>query len=231
MVDLDQLLGLLASGPFAAAGESALRELAPLFVSRRYEKGALVFLEGDMEGRLFLVKSGCLRAFRNLPGGRILTVFTLVAGDFFGFLPLLDGGPYPVSVAAVAPAQVFALSRDDFVRAVTADPKLSLMLLAYTARRLRSSLDQVGRLGNHGAASRIARVFLDLLPLGAGQSGCTEVLLPCSQAELGRTLGVAAENVSRALARLSRDGAIKRTGRGRFRLCDVAALSRVAGTD
>jgi len=227
----DQLLHLLATSPFGGASESAARRLAPLFVARRYEKGAVVFLEGDQGGRFFLIGDGSLKAFRTLPGGRSITVFNLAAGDFFGFIPLLDNGPYPLSVSALAPSTVYVLSRENFVLGLRDNPELSLLLLGYMAHRLRGCFEQVGQLGCRGAVTRTAHALLSLLPADGARSGSAEVVLPFSQAELAHTLDVTAENLSRALARLCRERTIERIGRRRFLIRDVAALGRVAGAN
>lgn len=223
-----RLLEPLAKSPFGCAGPSVVEKLAPMFLMRRVRKGSVVFVEGDTDGRFFVLGEGRLKAYRNLPGGRSITVFNLEAGDFFGFIPLLDGGPFPVSVSAVTDAQLFVLSREDFQRAIVDLPELCPALLAYTARRLRGCLDQVGQLGHKGALARTAHALLSLLASGSKVSGSAEVLLPSSQTELARSVDVTPENLSRALARLSREQVIVRTGPRRFRILDAAALARLA---
>jgi CRP/FNR family transcriptional regulator len=226
----ERLLAPLAKSPFACAGPLVLERLAPLFVARRVAKGALVFVEGDTDGRFFVIGEGRLKAFRNLPGGRSITVFNLAGGDFFGFIPLLDGGPFPVSVSAVTPALLFVLSRDEFQRALAEVPELCPALLAYTAKRLRDCLDHVGQLGRKGAVPRAANALLSIVAAGSKCSGSADIVLPSTQAELARSADITPENLSRALTRLCRDGVIERTGTRAFRIPDIAELSRVAET-
>lgn len=226
----EKLLETLAKSPLGSAGPAVVQRLAPLFVSRHVKKGAMVFVEGDTDGHFFVLGEGLLKAFRNLPGGHSITVFNLEAGDFFGFIPLLDGGPYPVSVSAVEPSQLFVLSREDFQRTLGESPELSSSLLSYTARRLRNCLDHVGQLGRKGAVARTAHALLGLLATAGKCSGSAELLLPSSQIELARSLDVTAESLSRALAHLAKDGLIERTGPRKFRIPDIAQLARVAET-
>jgi CRP-like cAMP-binding protein len=218
---------LLARTPFA--GEATVRTLAPLFVGKDVPSGTLIFLEGGMEGAFAIVAAGRLRAFRQLAGGQELTVFWLLPGDWFGFLPLLDGGPFPVSVASTETSRLFVLRRDDFQRSMRDDPGICTHLLAYTAGRLRGCLDQLGMLGRPGALPRLAAVLSSLMP--PDQSGPVEIDLPISHAELARTIGVAPENLSRAMTRLARDGVVRRVARRRLTVVDPATLRRVAGGD
>jgi len=224
----ERLLEPLAKSPFGCAGPSIVEKLAPLFVMRTVEKGSIIFTEGELDARFFVIGEGRLKAFRNLPGGRSITVFNLTAGDFFGFIPLLDGGPFPVSVSAVVRSEIFVLSRVDFQLALVRHPELCPALLAYTARRLRQCLDQVGQLGRKSAVARVAHSLLGLLASGGKCSDGAELVLPSSQAEVARSIDVTPENLSRALTRLGRDKVIERTSSRTFRILDVDALARMA---
>jgi CRP-like cAMP-binding protein len=222
---------LLRATPFGELGEGALHTLSDLFVSRRVAKGATVFLEGD-DGDLFLlVTAGRLKAFRHTPPAHDITVFTLERGDCFGFLPLLDGGPYPVSVSALTPAELMVLHRPDFLRFTRDHPSFCLTLAAHLARRLRGCLQQVELLGRQGAVARAAHGLLSLVPPRAGQGTAVEVTLPFSQAELAQVLHVTPENLSRALTSLRRDSLLERLGPRRFRIPSVHALRRAADGD
>ncbi|MFN2238873.1 MAG: Crp/Fnr family transcriptional regulator [Thermoanaerobaculia bacterium] len=223
-----RLVEPLLKSPFGCAGPDVLEYLAPFFTSRKVAKGAVVFVEGEVDGRFFVIVEGQLKAYRSLPGDRSITVFNLLKGDFFGFIPLLDGGPFPVSVSAVTDCHLFVLSREDFHRVLATHPEISAALLAYTARRLRNCLDQVGLLGHRSAVARVAHALLGLMASGTESPDGVEVQLPSSQAELARSLDINAENISRTLARLCKDGIIERLGSRGYRILDSVALADLA---
>jgi CRP-like cAMP-binding protein len=216
---------LLRSTPFGGLGEPALASVSRLFVRRRVAKGAAIFHEGDDADRFFLVVTGRLKAFRHIPPAHEITTFTLERGDFLGFVPLLDGGPYPVSVSALTPAELLVLYRPDFLRFTSLNPSFCMSLLAHLARRLRECIDQVETLGRQGAISRVAH---GLLSLATAKGGTTTATLPFTQAEFARVLHITPENLSRALAKLRRDGLVERLGPRRFRLPRPDALRRAA---
>ncbi|MGE5235160.1 MAG: Crp/Fnr family transcriptional regulator [Acidobacteriota bacterium] len=231
MVDAPKYVELLRATPFGGLGEGPLHALSALLVRRRVAKGTTVFLEGD-EGDLFLlVAAGRLKAFRHTPPAHDITVFTLERGDCFGFLPLLDGGPYPVSVSALTPAELLVLHRPAFLRFTTDNPSFCLTLTAHLARRLRGCLEQVELLGRQGAVARAAHGLLSLVPPRISQGAPVEVTLPFSQVELAQALHVTPENLSRALAALRRDSLLERLGPRRFRIPDLPALRRAADGD
>jgi len=222
--DAAELDRLLAGTPFA--GDTASRTLAPLFTQREMPPDTLLFLEGETGGAFAIVAAGRLRAFRQLAGGQELTVFWLQPGDWFGFLPLLDGGPFPVSVASVESSRIFMLLRDDFRTHLEKHSELCIHLLAHLAERFRTCLDQLGTLGRPGALHRLAAVIASLIP--HDQHGRVEVEIPMSQVELARTIGVAPENLSRAMSRLVRDGLVRRLARRRLTVLNAARLRALA---
>ena len=221
---------LLEKTPFGGLGEGASK-LAALFVEKRFSAGALVFSEGDPGGQFFVLASGRLRAYRSLPSGREITVFVLQEGASFGFLPLLDGGPFPVSVAAMDASVSLVLQRAAFQTFLRREPEVGLRLLEHLASRFRGCLDQLGMLGQPGAHARAAHGLLSLVPPEGAGRGEASVTLPFSQQELARTLHVTPENLSRALAKLRREGLLERLGPRRFRIPSLDALRRVADGD
>jgi CRP-like cAMP-binding protein len=216
---------LLRSTPFGGLGEPALARVSRLFVRRRVAKGAAIFHEGDDADRFFLVVAGRLKAFRHIPPAHEITTFTLERGDFLGFVPLLDGGPYPVSVSALTNAELLVLYRHDFLRFTSVNPSFCMSLLAHLARRLRECIDQVETLGRQGAISRVAHGLLSLVTVKGGETTAT---LPFTQAEFAQVLHITPENLSRALAKLRRNGLVERLGPRRFRLPRPDALRRAA---
>jgi CRP/FNR family transcriptional regulator len=219
---------LQTTGPFEEIDQGALEQLLGILVLRTLGPGEVVFLEGTPGDRFFVVASGRLRVFRHVPPATELTIFTLEPGDFFGLLPLLDGGPYPVSVAALTGADILVLHRADFLRFTRANPPFCLALLAYMARRLRGSFERIETLGRQGAVARAAHALLGLIPPEAPQVDGVAVTLPFPQVELARLLHVTEANLSRALTRLRSAGTLRSAGSRRFRITDLAALHRAA---
>lgn len=219
---------LRATSPFGEIADAELDELVRLFVLRSLKRDEVVFLEGTNGDRFFVVCEGRLRVFRHVPPAAELTIFTLAPGDPFGLLPLLDGGPYPVSVAALTAAEVLVLHRVDFLRFTRENPSFCLALLTYLARRLRGSFERIETLGRHGAVARAAHALMGLAAPGTPLTDGVTVTLPFPQAELARLLHVTEANLSRALSRLRRDGALRSAGPRRFRIADIEALRRAA---
>lgn len=116
----------------ACVGESLLFQMLPAadraviaasFQPERHPAGAVIIREGDPGDTLYLLHSGEVEVTRALPNGREDPVASLLPGDVFGEIALLNRSPRTRSVRAVEPAVVLALSREAFEGMVL--PRLS----------------------------------------------------------------------------------------------------------
>ena len=76
------------------------------------EPGEVVVRAGDTGDRFYIVDSGELEITN---GARA----SAHGGDFFGEIALLRDVPRTATVRAIAPSQLYALDREDFLAAVT----------------------------------------------------------------------------------------------------------------
>ncbi len=218
---LKDIGALLAANP--------LRDAAGLlrhFERRAIPRGTTFVVEGDRGRGLAVVAEGSIRATRRVSDGRDLTVFMMKRGDVFGFLPLLDGGPCPLTLSGESDAVVYLLERRLFQEFLEHHPAFATRMLAYVAERLRECIDQLGMLGKPGAVARVAAALIGQLPSDA-QSGVV-IEWPMRQTNLARALGIAPENLSRAVSKLQQMGIIRRSAGHRLVVDDPQRLRAAA---
>src|SRR5207247_114374 len=88
--------------------------------------------EGKPSEAFFVVLDGSAKVIRR---GR--TVNKLKAGDAFGEIALLDGGPRTASVVADGPLTCLILLRKEFRQILSQEPKVAYQVLRGTAGLLR----------------------------------------------------------------------------------------------
>jgi len=76
---------------FAGLTETESTVLGRLLRSRRYERGATIFHQGDPGTCLYLISSGVIKITRQHTDGREIILALLGVGDVFGELALLVG--------------------------------------------------------------------------------------------------------------------------------------------
>src|SRR5438477_10347710 len=101
---------LLARVPlFAGLPKRHLRGLAGIAKEQRFEENTTIADEGRPGDDFFVIISGQARVLKK---GR--SIASLMPGDFFGEIALLDGGPRSASVITETPMQVMTLNRKPF---------------------------------------------------------------------------------------------------------------------
>lgn len=116
---------------------SSLAAIASHQEIERFEAGQIVFTAGSAGDRFYLVRSGRLRAIA--PDG---TVFgTIVPGEGFGELALLDRTERSATVEAIEPVEVWSLRRGHFNRWVAERYEIAARIRA--SRTERSSLSSL----------------------------------------------------------------------------------------
>ena len=119
---------------FAGLSKRQLRALAKVTAVSPYGEGAEVVEQGSMGSAFFVILDGRAKVVRSAR-----TLARLSAGDFFGDISVLDGGPRTASVVAETPLRCLTLDRKDFMRLLKGEPQLAIQLLWELAGRLRRS--------------------------------------------------------------------------------------------
>jgi len=197
---------------------------------RTFRKGTLLWREGDDDGLLVSLVSGRVKIYRVSPTGGVVTLFLFGPGTTFGFMPFLDGAPYPASATALTDVEADVISRSSLLAILRDDPHVALFLLQHLARRLRESMERRTQNAFHGAAARVAGALLDLRPTAPLIGGENVLTLPVSAREFALGVGVQPETFSRAVTHLVEAGVLRRLGAREFEILDEPAL-RSAGSE
>ncbi|MDP9253216.1 MAG: cyclic nucleotide-binding domain-containing protein [Chloroflexota bacterium] len=132
----DPRVKMLKSVPlFAACDEKQLAFIATQVDEVDFETGRDLCREGGSGGEFFVIVSGTAEVRRQ---GRHLGA--LKAGDFFGEIALLDGGPRTASVTAVSPMKCLVLSRGQFHNVIRQNALIAVSVLDTLGARLRTLL-------------------------------------------------------------------------------------------
>jgi CRP/FNR family transcriptional regulator, cyclic AMP receptor protein len=131
----DQKLKRLAQIPlFAPANKAQLVHIASIADEVEVKAGTVLAREGERGIEFFVIESGSARVDRS---GTI--VATLGAGDFFGEMSLIDGGPRTATVTATEPTTVLIVRKQAF-DALQEDVKgLRAVINQALAQRIRAN--------------------------------------------------------------------------------------------
>jgi CRP-like cAMP-binding protein len=130
------LSNLMVTSPlFRPFSRTQQRDLLRRFTAHDVAPGTAIIHQGD-EGRgLFVVLAGEVEVASTAPDGSPTPLATLRAGDIFGEMSLVRGGPTSATVTAASPTTVLFLARDYVDRIVAAVPEIRKYLETLTETR------------------------------------------------------------------------------------------------
>jgi len=199
---------------FAGLSEDELRFLVQRVVSRHISPGEIVFGEGDPCSGLYVVASGHVRIYKSSAAGREQVLSIDGPGTSIAEVPVLDGGNYPASAAAIDSVTLLFVSKQDFQALCLAHPQVTLKVLRVVGARLRRLVGIIEELSFTTVRHRLASFLLRLAQKeGHRTAEGVEVKLPANNQELASQIGTVRELVSRNLSRFQAEGMLKIDGR------------------
>ena len=133
MTTTKESISRLAQVPlFADCSNRDLQTIARVVREIPHKAGTVIAREGEPGVGLFVILSGTADVSI---GGKKKT--TLGAGDFFGEIALLDGGPRTATVTAKTDVQLLGLTEWVFRGLMVEHPSIALKTLQQMAGRLR----------------------------------------------------------------------------------------------
>lgn len=179
------------------------------------------------DDRLVFVSSGSAKLFAQSEPAQTHILAFHFPGDFVSVLRKCDGY---FRLVALTELEMVAFRSGAFLDLAQEEPAVLRSVLARSLQALHRSRTKMMRLGHKSARQRIADF---LVSMAERLCGCTcgecEVTLPMSRRDIGDSLGLKIETVSRQFTDLRDEGLIETTGRSVVKFNNLEALSAEAG--
>jgi len=175
--------------------------------NNHYQRGKLLYLEGDPAEHIYLIEQGWVKATRLRKDGREQWMRVLGAGDIFGEIAVLSQTDYPATVVALEPLNAWVFSADLFLTLME-NNSFSKGL----ARRSAWQVLQFARLAEDLSLKSIEqRLVSTLLRYAEFNNGVWEIPRRdwTTFDEMAARLGTVRDVLSRSLRALERENVIK----------------------
>ena len=202
--------------------DAVRRDVQAVAAWRRFDRGVVLFHEGEAGGSLHVLMRGRVAIRATTPDGDTVTLNVIGPGAAFGELSLLDSATTrTASVQAIEPVQTLVLQRTDFNRLRRTYPSVDRLLVEYLAAQVRRLSERLTEALCFEARTRVLRRLLDLDAVFDGGP------VPVTQEEISTMAGTTRPTVNRVMQDLAEAGIIE-LGRGRFIVIDSTTLARAA---
>lgn len=189
---------------FSGLSKDELAEIEQHGSVKSYKKNTIIINQEDETNSLYVILSGRVKVFISGDDGRDAVLNQQGPGEYFGELALIDKQPRVASVMTLEPSRLMIISRDDFMRCLSAHPEIALNLINPLTERIRMLARNVSNLALLDVYGRVART---LLQQATEQDGVlvTEKL---TQQDIADRVGASRAMVSRILKDLKTGGYI-----------------------
>lgn len=203
------------------------RRLAAVSLARIYEKGDVIFSEGDAPDFLVTIASGRVKVLKTIPSGKELILEIFGPGDPVGAVVAYEGRPYPASAVALERSACILVRRSEFFALLEGHPSFVRGFLTGMAQRIVELTRRIPEVAGGRVDTRFAHLFLKLADrMGRPDPRGRFVPLPLSRQELADLAGTTIETCIRLMSRWGKEGIVI-TERDGFLVQDAAALERL----
>lgn len=187
------------------------------------EAGKPLLLRAEQQGDLFLLVSGRVRVTTYSANGRQVTFRDSEAGEHFGDIAAIDGGPRSADVVTLEPSVVASLDRAAFMALLHDEPLVAQRVMLRLVSLVRQLSERVIDLSTLGVQNRLHAELLRLART-AGIVGNQARLDPAPKhAALASQISTNREQVTRELNVLVRGGVLRKDDKALL-VADVARL-------
>ena len=215
-------LQLLRGNPYFDQLEpAAAQKLVECVSLRRFDRGEVLFLEGDPCAGLYILQEGCVKLYRLSPQGRQYILRLCQEGDTFNEVAVFDGKGNPVNAEAIEPGRTWVVEPGCLREMVTTQPEFAQKVINNLGSNLRMLVRTASELAFYQVTHRLAR----LISLDPGGESNRAGALRLTQEEMAARLGTVREVVARSLRELERSGAIRTVNR-RITIADFSIMEQ-----
>ncbi|MEQ6378144.1 Crp/Fnr family transcriptional regulator [Bacillaceae bacterium S4-13-56] len=172
-------------------------------------KGDFIFREGEFADKLFFIKKGQIRVFKQMKKNKEITVFIRQDLDSFGEIGIFSGNLYSNSAEAVTNCKLYYIEREHMETIMSQNGRLSLQVTKWLAESLEGSKAKLRDYLILGSEGAVASVFVRLSNMyGVITAEGIYISEPIMVQDIGKLVGISRETVSRIISKWKEQGVL-----------------------
>lgn len=188
---------------------------------RTYHKKEIVFQEGNLPNAVYFIGSGRVKTFKTNEDGKEFITGMHEPGDFIGYLPMLEGGDYNESAAALEDSEIYQIQKNDFVTLIYSNREVANRFIKMLSNNLIEKEERLLSLAYNSVRRRVAEALLMLQ-----QRHQNNPSIHISREDLSNIVGTATESLIRTLSDFKEEGLVELKA-GQVRVLDSRRLEHM----
>ncbi|WP_028455759.1 Crp/Fnr family transcriptional regulator [Chitinilyticum litopenaei] len=197
---MDKARLLSGSALFCDLSSDELSRLASHAEPRQIGARQTILEQDSIGHEMYALVRGRLRVLRRHDDGREITLSLLEAGDVFGEVAMLDGGPRTASIETLEPCELLVLRREVVLDYLENHPMVMRQVIAALCQRLRTADELVQDTLFLPLPQRLGKCLRTLAEhSGSAADGWIAIDLKFTQQELANLVGASRESVNKQI--------------------------------
>ncbi len=193
---------------------------------RNYKAHQQIIGHQEISNEVYFMVAGTVRVILFSSAGKEVAFRDISAGECFGEFSAIDGAPRSANVIALTDVMIGSVPAESFRAILLEYPAVSMALLTYLTRLVRSLSERIFEFSTLAVKNRIHSELMRLARDHLEEDN-TACLSPApTHADIASRISTHREAVTRELNELTKSGLIKRDGRTLI-VTDVAELERM----
>ncbi|RYY24826.1 MAG: cyclic nucleotide-binding domain-containing protein, partial [Chitinophagaceae bacterium] len=192
--------------------------------SEAFQKKMLVYGDGRRPKFLYYLVSGKVKTFRQHEHGKEYITSLYGAGDYFGYLPLLENTNYEESAEALEDSEIVQIPKEDFLKAVYNDISIATRFICLISKDVKHREVRLLNLAYDSLRKRVAKGLLEMH--GKFTSDKNDGALSMSREDLAQYVGTATESLIRTLSDFKAENLIEIKD-GKIRILQIRKLDEL----
>ncbi|MEO5593095.1 MAG: response regulator [Chitinophagaceae bacterium] len=203
---MDLLKQEMVSGPegvqhlmSVSSGKNVLQSFTEERNTNAYKKKQRIYSEGNHPHGLFFVRSGKVKTYKTNDNGKELVTDLFNAGDFLGYIALLQDSVYRDTAEALEETELAVIPKEDFMDLIHNNTAIAQKFIRMLAGNVVEKEDQLLGLAYNSLRKKVADAIL-LLQKKYGDNKNNTFQIDISRENLATIAGTATESLIRTLS-------------------------------
>lgn len=188
-------------------------------------KKQTLYAEGKRPRNLYYIKKGKIKTFRLNEDGKEYITNLYSAGDYAGYVALLENTSYNDNAVVLEDAEVVLIPKDEFLNTVYSDLNLAARFIKLVAHDVKEKEERLLHLAYDSLRKRIAKALLDINSK-FNKDGSTAHPLDISREDIAQYVGTATESLIRTLSDFKNEKLIE-IKEGKIKITSVDKLQHL----
>src|SRR5690606_16207056 len=175
-----------------------LQKLADQYDVESYAKKQTLFQEGKRPRFLYYLVKGKVKSFRSHPDGKEYITDLFSAGDFIGYLALIEDKNYDTTASILEDAEIMQIPREDFLQMINHDMSIAAKFIGIITRNVKEKEERLLNLAYSSLRKRVAKALVEIGEKFNLKEGNKSIAI--SREDIAQYVGTATESLIRTLS-------------------------------